>query len=97
MYKFIIVTEQGDKLYKADPYANYAELRPGTASIITDIEHFTWTDKEWMDKRAAKSDADVYSSPMAIYECHPLMDETSGQDDDAFIHTGSLQNHSYPM
>ena len=71
MYKFIIVTEQGDKLYKADPYANYAELRPGTASIITDIEHFTWTDKEWMDKRAAKSDADVYSSPMAIYECHP--------------------------
>ena len=46
MYKFIIVTEQGDKLYKADPYANYAELRPGTASIITDIEHFTWTDKE---------------------------------------------------
>ena len=44
MNKFIIVTEQGDKLYKADPYAYYAELRPGTASIITDIEHFTWTD-----------------------------------------------------
>ena len=31
MYKFIIVTEQGDKLYKADPYANYAELRPGNS------------------------------------------------------------------
>ena len=29
MYKFIIVTEQGDKLYKADPYANYAELSSG--------------------------------------------------------------------
>ena len=85
MYKFIIVTEQGDKLYKADPYANYAELRPGTASIITDIEHFTWTDKEWMDKRAAKSDADVYSSPMAIYECHPgSWMRHPGRDDDGF-------------
>ena len=39
MYKFIIVTEQGDKLYKADPYANYAELRPGTASIISSTSH----------------------------------------------------------
>ena len=85
MYKFIIVTEQGDKLYKADPYANYAELRPGTASIITDIEHFTWTDKEWMDKRAAKSDADVYSSPMAIYECHPgSWMRHPGRDDEGF-------------
>ena len=53
MYKFIIVTEHGDKLYKSDPYANYAKLRPGTASIITDIDHFTWTDRAWMDKRAA--------------------------------------------
>lgn len=85
MYKFIIVTEQGDKLYKADPYANYAELRPGTASIITDIEHFTWTDKEWMDKRAAKSYADVYSSPMAIYECHPgSWMRHPGRDDEGF-------------
>ena len=57
MYKFIIVTEHGDKLYKSDPYANYAELRPGTASIITDIDHFRWTDREWMDKRAAMSES----------------------------------------
>ena len=97
MYKFIIVTEQGDKLYKADPYANYAELRPGTASIITDIEHFTWTDKEWMDKRAAKSDADVYSSPMAIYECHPgSWMRHPGRDDEGFYtyrETPSLREH----
>ena len=37
MYKFIIVTQSGDRLYKADPYANYAQLRPETASIVTDI------------------------------------------------------------
>ena len=63
MYKFIIETKEGYKLYKADPYANYAELRPGTASIITDIDHFKWTDEQWMKNRSAKSPKDVEQSP----------------------------------
>ena len=37
MYKFLIVTPDGRHLYKADPFANYAEYRPGTASVITDL------------------------------------------------------------
>lgn len=37
LYKFFIVGAHGEKLYKADPYANEAELRPGTASRITGI------------------------------------------------------------
>ncbi len=69
MYKFYIETRDGRKLYKADPYANYAELRPGTASVVTDIEHFKWTDNKWMEKRKAVKD--VHSQPMAIYEVHP--------------------------
>lgn len=69
MYKFYIETRDGRKLYKADPYANYAELRPGTASVVTDIEHFKWTDNKWMEKRKAVKD--VHSRPMAIYEVHP--------------------------
>ena len=32
MYKFCIETQQGKRIFKADPFANYAELRPGTAS-----------------------------------------------------------------
>ena len=36
LYKYLIETEEGEFLYKADPYANEAELRPGTASRITD-------------------------------------------------------------
>ena len=36
-YKFLITAWDGRKLYKADPYANQAEYRPGTASIITDL------------------------------------------------------------
>ena len=33
MYKFLIIAQDGRKLYKADPYANYAQLRPETAPL----------------------------------------------------------------
>ncbi len=67
MYKFLIRTYDGRKLYKADPYANYAEMRPGTASIITDLTKLKWTDSAWMTQRSQK---DVFKEPLAIYECH---------------------------
>jgi len=67
MYKFLITTQDGRKLYKADPFANYAQLRPETASITTDLTDFTWSDKVWMDKRDKR---DWNKEPMAIYECH---------------------------
>lgn len=68
LYKYLIETAEGKLLYKADPYANQAELRPGTASVVTDIDHFTWTDNEWMKQR---EEADVFKQPMAILEVHP--------------------------
>ena len=71
LYKYLIITKDGKKLYKADPYANYAELRPGTASAVTDIENFIWSDHDWMEKRKAAGLSDVYAQPMAIYEVHP--------------------------
>ena len=68
MYKYLIETPDGKRLYKADPYATYAELRPGTASVVYDISHFKWTDQSWMETRAQ---TDPYEKPMAIYEVHP--------------------------
>src|SRR5581483_11372733 len=32
------------RLEKADPYAFAAEMRPATASIVTDLEGFAWSD-----------------------------------------------------
>ncbi len=68
MYKYLIETEEGERLYKADPYANYAELRPGTASRVFDITKFKWTDKVWMKKREEMENP--YAQPMSIYEVH---------------------------
>ena len=65
-YKFIIYTETGRKLYKADPYAIHAETRPGTASKIFE-GNYKWGDNAWLKKRKATS---IYSSPVNIYEVH---------------------------
>ena len=68
MYKYLIETESGDYLYKADPFASYAEKRPGTASRVADISHFTWHDERWMEKRKTWNSAE---EALSIYEVHP--------------------------
>ena len=81
MYKFCIETKKGELLYKADPYANYAELRPGTASRITDISKIKWTDKAWMDQRLKW---DHKEKPMSIYEVHIGSWRKHSEDEDGF-------------
>ena len=81
MYKFCIETKKGELLYKADPYANYAELRPGTASRITDISKIKWTDKAWMDQRLKW---DHKEKPMSIYEVHIGSWRKYPEDEDGF-------------
>lgn len=65
-YKFFIKAKDGRTLYKADPYANYAERRPGTASRIYNLSDFKWTDSKWME---ARENRNMFREPLAIYEC----------------------------
>ena len=67
LYKYAIETQSGETIFKADPYAFCAELRPGTASKTADIDSFKWSDEEWLKTRA---ETNTFTSPMAIYECH---------------------------
>ena len=67
LYKYEIKTRAGLPMMKADPYGNYAELRPNNASIVWDINNYQWKDKKWMDKRAA---SDTKDKPFNIYEVH---------------------------
>jgi 1,4-alpha-glucan branching enzyme len=68
LYKFKIYAADGRELYKADPYAFWAEKRPGTASRIADISGFEWTDDDWIKRRLKYNPKD---SAVAIYEVHP--------------------------
>lgn len=66
-YKYCIESEYGDRLMKADPYAFHAQTRPGQASLVYDIENYSWNDGEWLNKRKENN---ISSSPMNIYEIH---------------------------
>lgn len=68
LYKFYIKAQDGRDLYKADPYANWSEMRPGNASRVADISGFKWGDATWIKKR---SETDPKEAPVSIYEVHP--------------------------
>ena len=67
LYKFCIEAQTGERIFKADPFANYAERRPGTASRVTDISNLKWSDEQWLQKRKKW---DQKENPLAIYEVH---------------------------
>ena len=67
LYKYAIETESGEILYKADPYAFYAECPPGTASRLWDIEGYKWKDGRWINKR---KNSNHMEKPLNIYEVH---------------------------
>ena len=63
LYKYIIEGADGSVVWKADPFALAAEVRPGTASRIHTLS-YNWTDGEWMAGRRA------LGGPRNIYEVH---------------------------
>lgn len=66
-YKFEIKLKSGLTYLKADPYGSYAQLRPETASVITDISGFQWSDDEWIKARKSYQPE---QSPMSVYELY---------------------------
>ena len=65
-YKYEIEAFSGEHIFKADPFAFGAELRPGTTSVVSDIS-YEWHDDEWLAEREKKN---TFAGPMNIYECH---------------------------
>lgn len=63
-YKYLVITQEDEKIYKADPYAFHAETKPKTASKYFDIKDFPWTDNNWVNNKK-KNNID---QPMSIYE-----------------------------
>ena len=66
LYKFRFVSRDGQILYRADPCARYAELRPGTASR-TWRDSYRWNDAAWRSQQMSRRNL---SAPMAVYEVH---------------------------
>lgn len=66
-YKFEIKCNDGQLLMKADPYANYSEIRPNSASVVEDLRDFSWKDETFLSKRELFQKGNV---PINIYEMY---------------------------
>ena len=89
LYKFYIRTRDGRSLYKADPFANSSEMRPGNASRIADITKIKWSDSAWIEARKQKNNDNL---PVSIYEVHPgsWRKHAHGEDEDGFYNYREL-------
>ena len=67
LYRFEIKAADGSLRIKTDPYAFGMELRPGTASVVRDLNRHEWRDEAWMRSRAGRNPRE---EPMAVYEVH---------------------------
>jgi 1,4-alpha-glucan branching enzyme len=66
-YKFEIRTQTGAVLLKSDPFAFFNQHGKSTASLVYDLERYTWSDADWMEARQKKN---WPQSPISIYEVH---------------------------
>lgn len=67
VYKYKITTADKRTLYKADPFAFAAEMRPGNASMVTTLSNYSWRDKGWCKRR---QQASFRERPFNVYEVH---------------------------
>ncbi len=66
-YKFEVRNAQGHVVLKSDPFAFFGQHGLETASMVYDLERFTWTDYTWIEARKHKT---WYKEPISIYEVH---------------------------
>ena len=65
MYKYRIFQNDGRTLDKSDPYGFFTEIRPGSSSIITNLDEFKFDDEKWIENRDKN-----YNKPVNVYEMH---------------------------
>ena len=66
VYKYYIKGYKGIEAAKGDPYANFWELKPATASITWNMQH-DWKDAEWMKTRKKNNSL---NAAWSVYEVH---------------------------
>jgi 1,4-alpha-glucan branching enzyme len=66
-YKYEIKNPAGHIYEKSDPFGFQQEVRPKTASIVADLESYTWQDTDWIEQRRH---SDPLKQPVSVYEVH---------------------------
>jgi len=66
-YKFELRNCFGQIVLKGDPYAFYSQHGLQTASLVFNLERFTWSDREWMEARRTRQ---WHKEAVSVYEVH---------------------------
>lgn len=66
-YKYEVKNWDGHIYEKSDPYGFQQEVRPKTASIVTDLDRYQWQDSAWLDQRRHQ---EPLKQPISVYEVH---------------------------
>ena len=82
-YKYHIIGYAKRALDKGDPFANFWEKRPQTASITWDM-YYDWKDAAWMKSRKKKNALDA---PWSVYELHLASWQRPVKDDEEAYNT----------
>jgi 1,4-alpha-glucan branching enzyme len=82
-YKYEIKNQHGHIYEKSDPYGFQQEVRPKTASIVTDLDSYTWNDNDWMEQRRH---TEPLTQPISVYEMHL----------GSWLHAASAEPHKLP-
>ncbi len=64
-YRYNIESSDGTMHQKSDPFAFFSEVRPGTNSIVCNVNDFKWSDVTWMKSRTKNFD-----KALNIYEVY---------------------------
>ena len=66
-YKFELRNCFGQIVLKGDPFAFYSQHGLQTASLVFNLDRFTWSDREWMESRRTR---EWHKEPVSVYEVH---------------------------
>jgi 1,4-alpha-glucan branching enzyme len=92
-YKFELRARGGAVFQKTDPYARRLEVPPRSASIVWHPAPYSWSDREWLDRRAAERG--WLDRPLSIYEVH-LGSWARGADGQRFLSYRELADRLVP-
>ncbi len=81
VYKYYLITNEGEHLEKSDPFALRWEEAPKTASMVWDT-WYEWSDRDWMSRRA---EANALNRPCSVYEVHLGSWARSPESPDQFL------------
>jgi len=93
IYKFEVKTQEDYILTKSDPVGFWTEVRPKTASVVYDLNHYNWNDNNWMQDREHTCSFD---KPMSIYEVHMGSWRRKGENGSEFLTYREMADYLVP-